>query len=100
MNMKKVPPHAQVSQEEYRRLRGELKRTCEASGYPFIQVWNITIETIENRHTDVLAGDAQHEMSLQQAVAAMQAQVVADRLRRVREEAEAATEEPVDVLGA
>jgi spore cortex formation protein SpoVR/YcgB (stage V sporulation) len=101
--VKKVPVHAQVSQEEYRRLRADLKRTCEASGYPFIQVWNVAIEAIENRHAAVLAGEAEHEMSLAQSIAATQHEVVADRLRRVREAretAEAAAEEDSGVLGA
>lgn len=101
--MKKVPAHAQVSKDEYRRLRNELKTTCEASGYPFIQVWDVAIEAIENRHADVLAGEAEHEMSLAQSIAATQHMVVADRLRRVSEAREAAedeTEEPADVVGA
>lgn len=80
-----VPDYARVSKEEYRALRSDLARTCDAAGYNFYDVWNLVIEFIEKRHLRVSMGRAQQDVTLAEAVKSMQRQVIEDRARREAE---------------
>jgi hypothetical protein len=74
-----VPEWAKVSKDEYRQLRNELRRTTDAASFDFVQVWNLMIETMEERHALVAKGRRKNDLTLAQAVGKMQQDVIKER---------------------
>lgn len=85
--VRNMPEWARVDQATYRHLRGELKRTCEAAAFDFVGMWNLMIEAMEERHALVARGRRKTELTLAQAVAKMQQDIIKERADIMQEDA-------------
>lgn len=77
--IRNVPEWARVPQAEYRRIRSDLKRTCDAAAFDFIQVWDLMLDRMEERHALVAKGRRKTELTLAKAAADMQMDVIKER---------------------
>lgn len=80
--MKKVPDYARVTKPEYKEFRKRVETVAWIYNFHFIDLWNLMIDTMNERHAKVLAGKAKSDMTLAQAVDNISEQMAKERGRR------------------